>query len=125
MPAEYRVDEALGCVFSRGFGVLTEEDLFEHDRHLAADPAFKADMKQRWDFLELVEVQISGAAVQRFAKANPFSPESRRAGIVASPLVYGLIRMFEAYARLPVERIQIFPDARGADEWLGIAEGGP
>ena len=121
MPAEYRVDEELGCVFSRAFGILTDEDLFQHQSRLTADPAFRSDLNQRWDFCGLEEVQVTSAAIQRLAASNPFGSGSRRAAIVDSPVAYGLVRMFQAYADDSPDDVQVFQDAKEADEWLGIA----
>jgi hypothetical protein len=124
MPAEHRIDEVVGCVFSRVFGTLTDEECL-HQSSLKADPAFRNDLNQRWDFRGVDGIQVTSETVRRLAASNPFGSGSRRAAIVDSPLAHGLVRMFAAYAGDTPDDVRVFEDPKEANESLGLASDVP
>ena len=51
MPACYTIDAERHLVYSRGWGILTDADLFDHQRRLALNPGFQSNFDQLVDFL--------------------------------------------------------------------------
>ena len=79
MPADYLIDRAIGVVFSRAWGVLTDADLLEHQRRLGLDPEFNPSWNQLFDFHEVTDVQVTAAGIRTLAERNLFRTGSHRA----------------------------------------------
>jgi hypothetical protein len=52
MPAEYKVDKALGVVFSLAHGILTDHDAYSHQDKLRNDLEFEPSFSQLFDLLK-------------------------------------------------------------------------
>lgn len=120
MPGSYLIDPAQSLVFSRGWGVLTDEELLWHAQSLRAHPRFDPGFRQIVNFLELGEIRVTPEGVRNLAQFNPFRPDSRRAVAVASDLAFGLTRMFEAHTNSDQEQFRIFRAIGPALEWVGL-----
>jgi hypothetical protein len=96
MPAEYTIDVARGIVFTRAFGVITDDEIRAHARELKRDPRFRPTFRQFADFsaVTVVEVTASGVA-SILGSANPFPPEAIRAIFAPNDAAFGLARLFE------------------------------
>lgn len=125
MPADYLIDRALGVVFSRAWGVLTDADLLDHQRRLGQDPEFEPGLNQLFDFHEVTDVEVSAAGVRTLAERNLFRAGSRRAFTVrpGEMAIYGLMRMFQILTTEYPDELRVqFNDVRKAQEWLGVPD---
>jgi len=97
VPSDYTIDVERGIVFSRGFGVITDDELREHVRKLKSDPNFQPTFRQFADFsgVTVVEITTNGIA-SIIGSANPFPPNAVRAIFAPNATTFGLARMFEA-----------------------------
>jgi len=120
MPGSYWIEADRGLVFTRGWGVLTDDELLAHARTLRADPRFVPSYRQLVDFRDLSDVQVTSDGIILLARQNPFPPEARRAVVVPSDLVYGMTRMFQGRMEASSEQFGIFREIEPAYEWVGL-----
>lgn len=125
MPGSYWIDQSSGTVYSSGWGIFTDEELIAHATTLRADPRFAPSFRQIVDFRALDGLHVTAEAVVRVARENPFPPDARRAVVVGSDAVYGMVRMFEIRMEADPERFAIFRDIEPALEWIGLDPGTP
>ncbi|MFI5214341.1 MAG: hypothetical protein ACHQU8_07375 [Gemmatimonadales bacterium] len=121
MPGAYTIDESRSIVLSRGWGVTTDRQLLAHVRALAADPRFRPRFNQFGDFRDTTRADISRAGIRQASELNPFGAGSRRAMVVGSDVVYGMIRMYQMTRSERGDELEVFRDADQAFEWIGIA----
>ncbi len=125
MPGSYLIDVAAGIVYSRKWGVLTDEQVAAHAETLRADPRFDPGFRQVADFRELTDLRVSGNGLRNVARHNPFRRDARRAFVVSSEEVFGLARMFGSYTDSSGDQFRIFRAIAPAFEWIGLAETTP
>ena len=63
---------------------------------------------------------ITNAVMLGTALSHVFHSGVPRAIIVANDEQYSLARMFAAYSEVDGQNVQIFREAEGAKEWLGV-----
>jgi len=122
MPASYTIDAARGLIISTGSGTVTGDDMRGHQERLTADPDFRPDLNQLMDFTRVDHVAISPQEIPLLAYNNPFRNGSRRAIVVAHPLQYALVRMFQALTEAHGSEIEIFHEVAEARRWLGLED---
>ena len=122
MPAEYRIDRPRRTVYSRAWGILTDQDLIQNSAALYADPGFEAGLDQLYDFTEVTEVKVSSPVLLHLALSSRFAPTSRRAVAVSSDIAYGMARMYAILSGRE-DTIQVFRDRPSAVQWLEAPRG--
>lgn len=120
MPGSYFIDVPRGIVFSRGWGVLTDEQIAAHAETLRSDARFDPGFRQIVDFRDLSDIRVSGTGVREVARQNPFRRNARRAFVVKSEEAFGLIRMFASYTDSSGDQFAIFRAIEPALEWIGL-----
>lgn len=121
MPVSYRIDTARDLVVSVASGVVTDDDLLEHQQRLREDPAFQPSFRQLFDFRQGTTNQVSGRGVRQLAIAPAFGKGSKRALLVPDDAAFGLARMFQTLRdESENEAIAIFRDEAAALAWLGV-----
>ena len=120
MPASYRIDRERGIIFSRGWGELTDGEIRANAAALSADPRFSRDLRQIVDFRDLKKLSVSSGGVRHAARNNPFRPDARRAFVIRTDEVLGVLRMFGVYADADLEQFRIFRELGPALEWVGL-----
>jgi hypothetical protein len=118
VPASYHIDPAARIVYCRVWGVLTEAELIDHYKQLAADPAFRSSFRQFGDIREATEILVSGGGMLATARARVFDPGVRRALIAQNDLQFGMARMFAIYAEAAKQDIRVFRGADEARRWI-------
>ena len=120
MPLSYRVDSARRLVEVVGHGEVGFDELSAHFRAGAADPAYSAaydaliDLRGVTAFLNAEEMRRFAAEVPGWLRRMP----SRRAIVVSSDLLYGMIRMLEAHTIDAPTEYRVFRDDAAARRWL-------
>lgn len=122
MPAVYKIDVARGIVFTRGYGVVTDDDIVRHAHDLKNDPLFRPTFRQFTDFSEVAEIKVTSEGVASIlSDANPFPPDAVRAVYAPSKLAFGMSRMFEIRHRASA---MLVTDSREeAERHVGLAPG--
>jgi hypothetical protein len=123
VPAAYTIDPNQRVVYSRAWGILTDGDLLGHQSRLKADPAFDPSFNQLFDFRTVTEARLTSDGVHHLARRNAFGLHSRRAFVVLSPEMYGMMRMFEILTSDDPDELRVqFSDLAEAYRWLGITD---
>ena len=123
MPQSYRIDRKNKLVISKAWGVCTVYDVLEFREQVLRDGHFDPHFCQLVDCTGITEVDITAREVRMLAEMSPFSPESRRALVARSPLVFGFLRMFETWRSLRGEKyIRVFHNRNDALAWLFAKE---
>ena len=120
MPGSYLIDVPRGIVFSRGWGVVTDEEILAHARALRDDPRFERGFRQLIDFRDIDRFAVTSAGVQHIAQRNPFRLDARRAFVVAQDEVFGMLRMYWSYAEADPNEFRVFMAMEPALEWIGL-----
>lgn len=106
---------------STAWGVVTREDVFEHQQKILADSEFVPIYSQLLDFTRVTKLEFTAADVQAFAARRIFAPAARRAILVPDVELFGLARMFEILRDAKGdEGIRVFTKMEEAREWLGV-----
>lgn len=95
MPGCYKIDKERRLVMSTGFGVVTKQDILDHQEKLIADPNFDPTYSQLLDFAHMTKMDVKAEDVKLLADRNVFAPNARRAIVVPDDVGYGMARMFE------------------------------
>lgn len=119
MPASYELDLSEGMVRTRGWGVLTDQDVDELYRRLQKDPAFRPDFRQLCDLREVTEIETTVDMLRAIARRKIFAAGVRRAFVVDRDIDYGLSRLFGAYSETEGAMIQVFRSWQEAVDWVG------
>ncbi|HTT68911.1 MAG TPA: hypothetical protein VMF70_12870 [Gemmatimonadales bacterium] len=122
MPADYRIDRAARVVYSRAWGVLTDQDLVDNRVALFTDPAFAPEFNQLYDLSAVTEIRVTSPALLQLSLSSRFAPSSRRAVVVSSDVAFGMARMY-AILTGHEETVQVFRDRASAVGWLEAARG--
>ena len=120
MPYRFHIDEERRLVEVSVWGTVTAQEVLRYRREMTQDARFCPDFSQLVDFREVAEVKLSAQELQELAQAQVFSSQSRRAYVVARPVIFGLVRMFEAYREMAggQEKIRLFHDREEAMRWV-------
>lgn len=122
MPFDYTIDKQHRLVLSTVWGVVTTQEIREHDHRLRNDPDFDPTFYQLADYTAITELAVTADEVRQFAQVKLFSPDARRGFVAPEPAVYGVGRMFQTYREMSRvgEHVQIFRDRSAALQWLGM-----
>ena len=118
MPVSYRIDSALGVVFTKGEGRVTDEEALAYQDQVCQDAAFDPAFNQILDLADVTEFAVSSETIRTLARRTPLLPSARRAVVAKSDLVYGMVRMFLSYSDVGPEQGQIFASVAEARRWL-------
>jgi hypothetical protein len=120
MPASYLIDQPRGVVFSRGWRVLTDEEILAHGKVLRADARLTPGLRQVADFRDVTKLGVTSEAVRRAAMNNPFGPDARRSFVAPQDEALGMLRMFGIYLNADTSQFRIFRELGPAMEWVGL-----
>jgi hypothetical protein len=118
MPASFRIDPLNHLIFSRAWGVLTDQDLATNRHAMVLDPAFTPDSAQLYDFSEVTGIEVTPAGIRALARKSVFATTARRAIVVSNDVGYGMARMFAQLSNRDEEVFRIFRDRAEALPWL-------
>lgn len=119
MPAFYHIDKDRKLVMSTASGVLTREDLTTHMQSLLKDPDFNPSFSQLADFSHITGRELTADDIRDIARTNVFSPNSRRAFIVADDQSESLAEMFAILRDVAGERgIRVFRTLEEGIDWI-------
>ncbi len=122
MPITYHIDKINKIVFVNAAGKFTAEDFRIHKRELADDSDFDPHYGVLFDLRSITEFRLSTAEISEFALNYIFHKRARRAYLVPTDEVHGMIRMFSSLSEFESDVFQIFRDMAEARRWLGLGE---
>lgn len=121
MPISYSIDPEQKLVTSRIWGVVTNDEVDEHNRQLRSDPMFDPTYAQIADMTGVTRNMVTFSNVQQTARDQYFTPGVRRALLVSDDTTFGLCRMFATYAESVGQVLTVFRDRKEAEEWVGLS----
>ena len=119
MPGSYTILPAARFVYSRGWGVLTDEHLQAHATALRADPRFLPSFAQLADFRDVSDIQVTSAGIRAMTHINPFGKGARRAFVTPNATAFGLGRMYELMKSNDEDQLMVVREVSEALKWLG------
>jgi hypothetical protein len=120
MPGSYTIDPKNSIVFSRAWGALTDAELAAHARALQEDPHFDPGFRQLADFRDVGELRVTAEGVRSLVHLNPFAKDARRAFVVGTDVMYGMVRMYQLTLDVEPGSIHVCRSMDEALEWLGL-----
>ncbi|HJQ09475.1 MAG TPA: hypothetical protein VJ840_00455 [Gemmatimonadaceae bacterium] len=118
MPAAYEIDAVKGVVTTRFWGVVTDDEVSEHDKRLRSDPNFNPGYRQLVDMSGITKPAVTSRMIFEAALDQFFAPGSRRAIIATDDTVFGLARMFALHSERAGQTIEVYRERARAEEWL-------
>jgi hypothetical protein len=123
MPISYRIDPEHRLVVTTASGILTDDDILELKRRLAADPEFMAGMRELSDVRAVTELQVSTDGVRRMVamdESPSSTPRGYKLAIVAgTDAAFGMARMYQMFTERNLPHVAVFRDYDKARRWLG------
>jgi hypothetical protein len=105
-------------------GRLTDNDILDMKRRLAADPAFRPGMRELSDVCAVTELQVTPLGVRRMLAIDS-EQAARQTGhrlaiVACQDEVFGMARMSEMLSPIAPSPVGVFRTYREAAAWLGI-----
>jgi hypothetical protein len=118
MPASYHISPLIACIIVRLEGRITDRDLIEEQQRMFSDPLFQGHYSRVVDGTDVTEFTVSADTVRAVAKAA-VERGLRKAALISNEtnFVYGLMRMYEAYAD-PLAEVVVYHSTEEALVWL-------
>ena len=121
MPVEYSIESARGLIRTTCSGSVTVKEVVEHFRTLREDPLFTGQLDVLLNVSDanlLPETSDLGRVVAELRAFEGESPFRACAIVASSAPMFGMMRMFEVFARNNFRAIRVFRDAGAAETWL-------
>jgi hypothetical protein len=120
MSMTYRIETERQLVHSRGWGVVSTEDLNDWISDLLSDRLFRPEFRSLIDLRLVTDVAVDPTTIARAAATPLFDAGARRAIVATSDSVFGVARMFASYAERIGQHLMVFRELRPAEEWIGL-----
>jgi hypothetical protein len=120
MPITYRIDKINMIVFITATEEFTSEGYLGHKRNLTDDPDFDPYFSALFDFRNTTNFRISSVEMSEISMDLIFNERARRAFVVPTGEMYGMIRMFSILSNFESDVIQIFHEMAEARRWIGL-----
>lgn len=126
MPIRFRVDPELRCVFLTGVPPITDDDLTQYQRDLAAHPDHGAGFDQLADMRGVAGLGLTANGVRAAGLLTRYWAEhitgTKVAIIAPDEAAYGMARMFSAFVFEDLS-VRVFREVADAEEWIAHADG--
>jgi len=118
MPVSYHISPPLACIIVKLEGRVTDDDLLEGQQWMFLDPLFTGHYSRLVDATEVTDFAVSAETVRTVAIAA-VKRGLRKAALISNDtdLVYGLMRMYQAYTSPPAE-VAVFRNMEDGLQWL-------
>jgi hypothetical protein len=120
MPVDYVIDKERRLVITTGEGRVTFDEARDHQNRLLNDPNFDLSFNQLIDLTAVTHFDLSTSDAIAIARRSVFAKTSRRALVASDPLIFGMLRLAEAYHEGLAET-HAFRDRESALKWLDVA----
>jgi hypothetical protein len=121
MPVTYRIDKANGIIYTRCIGPVTIEEVVDHFRILQQDPNCPDSIDVLLDLSEQTSIPKK-ENLQDVASAIALVRSRVQFGAIAvvagSDALFGMLRMFEVFAKQYFRESYVFRSRSEAEEWL-------
>jgi hypothetical protein len=122
----YRIDPALGCVFTTLEGTLSDEDILGYVRSALADPEFGPGLRGLVDASSVERLAVTRAGIEGVLDLTRDRDDrirgARLALVAPQDAAFGMARMYQTLRDDPPYEIQVFRARAEALAWLGLDE---
>jgi hypothetical protein len=118
MEIRYAIDAARGLVTVTVTGDVAARDIAGLQARLRADPEFRPEYHQLYDFRVATPTDLYGSDVDALLESSPHAAVARRAYVVSPGVGYGMARMAEAMGEARRLTVRAFLDLEAARRWL-------
>ena len=121
MPVTYRIDPDAKLIRTRCMGEVTFTEVADHFRELERDPACGEDFDVVLDLSEVSSIPTPGqlrAVTIEIERLQPKIPFRACAVVANTDVLFGMSRMFEAFAEERFRAIRVFRTVEEAEGWL-------
>jgi hypothetical protein len=128
MPVIYTIYPARNLIHTRCFGDVTLEEVTEHFRELERDPNrpdrlnVLLDLSEMTSVPEAQQVRAASYQVEKILRLVQFQAV---AIVACNDVLFGMMRMFEAFAHEYFTVTQVFRETAEAKAWLASHESKP
>jgi hypothetical protein len=120
MSMSYRIDPQRRLVLTRGWGVLSAQELLDITSQILVDPRFDPTYRSLGDLREVTQIDMDTLATAHTAATPLFLPGTRRAIVATSDAVFGMARMFASFAERAGQEVRVFRELHHAEAWLEV-----
>jgi hypothetical protein len=120
VPVSYAIDPKQKLVVTRLWGVVTDDEVLDHNRRLRADPAFDPGYRQLVHMTAITESRVTTNLINETSADQFFNPGTRRAFVATGDSIFGMARKYALQAEAIGQTIEVFRDLRKAEEWLEL-----
>jgi len=117
MPVRFEIDAEQRRIYTTWEGAVTLKENQDFIRALSEHPDFDPTFDQLSD-ARAVTAAVPSDRLADLARSQVFAAGSRRAILVESDLVFGVSRMYQAYAGQGGPEVRVFRDPDEANVWL-------
>ena len=118
MPIEYRIDKSRRLVITTAEGVLTSDDLLNHQSRIHDDPDFDPLSSQLNDLRTADLTGLDADCVEILSQRSVPKSGTKIAFVVRGKIAKQLARMFEGFREGTGEAIRVFSDLDAAFDWI-------
>ncbi len=121
MPLAVTVDRVQHVIKTRGWGDISDSDLFETRERLARDSGADLSYARLCDLSCATSISISDEVLKQWATDPIGSPPVPHAVICTAPLVLKRVLDYISYARTNHHDVSVFPSYEAATAWVAAA----
>jgi len=126
MPIELHVDRQAGIVHIEATGIVTAEELVDSVPRLMSHPDFRPGMAHLFDLTSAEDTDVTADELRELARVFVGHLDelqtSRLAVVAKDPVLFGVSRMYEAFANLQPVPMRVMRDRDESLEWLRLPE---
>jgi hypothetical protein len=101
-------------------GLVSVDELVEGQRSAQANGELEPSYRQLVDARDVSSFRGRSEEIRRLSEHTLFEPGACRAIVAPRNAVYGLARVFEAYADMQSQQVKVFRTLPEACSWLGV-----
>jgi len=120
MPIAYTIDQELQTVFTRVWGCVIGDDMFDQQESLKKNPLFDPHMKELISCLDQENTDMDTVDKMFVVANSPWGQYAKRAIVANTTLTVGLSRMFQIHMTGEHGEIEVFSSIPDARRWLGL-----
>ena len=121
MGLTYKIDVEHGIVRTRGWGIISAQEIEEHMTRKLVDPRFDPAFRSLFVVSEVINLDISTISLAQLAATPIYDGGARHAILATRDVVYGIARMYASYIARFGQEVRVFRQRDMAEAW--IAEG--
>jgi hypothetical protein len=118
MGLSYTIDFEHGVVRTRGWGVITSQEIRDDTSRKLADPRFDSRFRSLFDMTEAINLEISPNALAQVAATPVYDDGVRRAIVARADVVYGIARMYASFVSRMGQEVRVFRRRDIAEAWI-------